>query len=467
MGDKKEGDRIGETGDQAELKENHGQDDTHREEEPQIFALKREGSSWVLNRRNFVAAAASAAVPVVLGGLGVSGLESDQSRLAMAAETADTIIAHQDMIWTLAISPDGKILASGSSDKTVKLWSLPEGGFIKALDGHTNSVYALAVSPDNQTLASGGLDANIRLWSLPGGDLQKTLSFGKAGVDGLAFNPQKRLLVTANIDKTITLAAFPGGENPQTITGIGERSLMALSPDGEFLITGTGDKKIGIWSLTENKLVQTIDTNSDLRPAVVISPVDKVLMGSGHDAAGNVYPIRSWTMPDGALRETTTGHSGGINALAITPDGKILVSASEDKTIILWSLPHLTFIKKLEGHTDAVMALAITPDGKILASAGKDKRIILWNLPEGSKKLALIDLNVNTSNQKGSSFQAVNSVGTTVTYTVPCGTPLPAGAVCICNCVPGKQAPPCSCVANVCSCVSYQATSTYHYWYPN
>jgi WD40 repeat protein len=195
-----------------------------------------------------------------------------------------------------------------------------------------------------------------------------------------------------------------------------------------------------------------------------------------------------WSLPGGAPLRT---HIGDGNALAITPNGKLLVSGGQDKLVRLWSLPDGALLKTLPGHTGGVLALSISPDGKTLASAGADKTIKLWSLPDGAPlPTCLMDVMASQPEAKGIQYsRAVAS------YTQACGTPIPAGAVCTCNCVAGGTCacvghkscscvghvavPACSCVGHVaapscscvghssCSCVSYSSGGGGHYWYPN
>ena len=138
----------------------------------------------------------------------------------------------------------------------------------------------------------------------------------------------------------------------------------------------------------------------------------------------------------------------------------------------------------LEGHTDFVNAVAASPDGKLIASASKDKTIKLWSLPDGKQIGCLMDLDVCKNNVKGVLYKAKNASGTTVTYTLPCGSAIPAGAVCVCNCVPGSIVIPIPVAAPAPAPESETAPSEdsttesapdttttvpeeSHYWYPN
>src|SRR5205823_862410 len=139
--------------------------------------------------------------------------------------------AHMAAVNAIAISPDGKTLASGSADKTIKLWSLPEGKLLATLDRHATAVNAIAISPDGKTLASGSADKTIKLWSLPEGKLLATLDRHESAVNA-----------------------------------------VAISPDGKTLASGSADKTIKLWSLPEGKLLATLDGHKDFVKAVAISP---------------------------------------------------------------------------------------------------------------------------------------------------------------------------------------------------
>ena len=177
-------------------------------------------------------------------------------------------------------------------------------------------------------------------------------------------------------------------------------------------------------------------------------------------------------------------------ALAISPDGKLLASPGRDNHIDLWSLPDGALQQTLVGHSKRVNALAISPDGTLLASGSDDKTIRLWSLPQGKQLLCLLDLKANYKTTKGVQYKSVNQYGQTITYTLPCGSPIPAGAVCICNCVLGSLTMPANhtqsfsstgvctcdliCTCNtVCTCQAVGSPGGYpggyggHYWYPN
>jgi WD40 repeat protein len=166
------------------------------------------------------------------------------------------------------------------------------------------------------------------------------------------------------------------------------------------------------------------------------------------------------------MQKALSGHSNLVNSVAISPDGRLLASGSSDQTVKLWSLPNGALLKTLAGHSSYVQSLVISPDGRLLASGGADNTIRLWSLPDGKElPVCLMDPAASPASVSGATYSKDGGV-----YTLPCGSPIPAGAVCTCNCVPGTA---CSCVSYSCSCVSYSGGGgscsciPVTYYYPN
>lgn len=292
---------------------------------------------------------------------------------------------HRGPIRCLAISPNGQVLASGSDDRTVRLWSLPDGIVLKALEGHQDSVNCLAISPDGRTLASGSKDSSLLLWSLSYRRVIKTLTGHNVWVTSVAFSPDGQLLASGGVDQIVRLHSLPGGALIKTLHEHRHWiTCLAISPDGRVLASGDRYKTVLLWSLPDGTVLNRLREHNGSITCLAISPDGRILASGSDD-----HTIRLWRLPGGQPLGALTKHRGPIRCLAISPDGRMLVSGSDDRTVRLWSLPDGRAVSTLRGHNDSVTCLAISPDGKILVSGSSDKTIRLWNLTSGLMPEAL------------------------------------------------------------------------------
>ena len=355
-----------------------------------------------------------------------------------------TLDGHMAPVLAITITPDGRILASGSDDNTIKLWSLPGGKVVATLQGHKSRIWLLAITPDGKILASGSDDHTVKLWSIPGGELLATLDGHTNSISALSISPDGKTLATGGEDNLIKLWSLPDGKLLATLEGHTDSVwTVAVSPDGKTLASGSEDKTVKLWSIPDGKLLVTLVGHLDAVRAIVFA-VD----GSALASASKDHTVRIWSLPDGNLHMTFEGHTGPIWTLAMTQDGKVLASASDDTTVKLWSAPDGHLLATLTGHTKEVGALVIGPGKKVLASGSNDHTAVIWDL-----QLALSGGNCFRSylfdpadadpDVKGITYNVYDSVTRqTVTYTLPCGSPIPAGAICTCNCVPGRYEVP-------------------------
>ena len=159
-----------------------------------------------------------------------------------------TLTGHGSYVRSVAFSPDGKTLASGSDDKTIKLWRVRDGRLMKTLTGHGSLVLSVAFSPDGKTLVSGSDD--IKLWRVSDGKLMKTLTGHVDWVSSVAFSPDGKTLASGSDDKTIKLWRVSDGRLIKTFTGHGNYVLsVAFSPDGKTLASGSDDNTIKLWGV--------------------------------------------------------------------------------------------------------------------------------------------------------------------------------------------------------------------------
>ncbi|MDJ0837790.1 MAG: protein kinase [Acidobacteriota bacterium] len=285
---------------------------------------------------------------------------------------------HASEVLSAVFSPDGKYLATGSGDNTVKLWPLQESKPVITLTGHTDEVLDTAFSPDGRLLASCAADHTIRLRDMKNPAEAVTLTKHTDEVTSVCFSPDNRLLASVSADETLQLWDLTG-ETPQpraTLRGHkGPVQGVAFSPDGRLLATASGDETVKLWAVASGRVLRTFRGHKSNVVSVLFTPDGKTLASSSDDRT-----IKLWSVPDGALVGTLTGHRSDVAGLAFSKDGTILASASDDQTIHLWDMTTRTLKTTLAGHGAPVVGVDFSPDGKTLASASEDRTARLWDV---------------------------------------------------------------------------------------
>jgi len=283
---------------------------------------------------------------------------------------ARTIEGHSDYVNGIAISSDGETIASGSGDKTIKLWNLRTGELNTTLSGHSDRVIQVVFTPDGQMLASGSIDKALKLWKLK----VYTLNGHSETVWSVAINPDGQTLASGSFDDTIKLWNIKTRQLIRTLTGHSNNVYgVAFSPDGQTLASGSGDKTIKLWNVKTGQLIRTLRGHSSAVYSVTISPDGQILASGSYDKT-----IKLWNVKTGQLIHTLTGHSNYVISVTFSPDGKVLASGSGDKTIKLWNLKKGEAVRTLEGHSDALKAVAFSPDGHTLVSGSDDNTVKVW-----------------------------------------------------------------------------------------
>lgn len=250
--------------------------------------------------------------------------------------------SHVDRVNSVVFSPDGSVLASGSSDRLIHLYRVSDGALLQTLNATApdigrNAIECVRFSPDASKLATCSY-AKIQIWRVSDGALLHTM--------------------TNHTDWVLSLA---------------------FSPDGSYMASGSFDKKIFLWNTSDWSIRQTFSHNGQVRAVAYSS--DNVHLATG---AGD-SDVRVWHVPDGPLHETLVDHWGDVESVAFSPNGQIIASGSQDNTIKLWDMNTATLIRTLTGHTYFVYSLAFSPDGKTIASAaGVDDTVKIWRVSDGA-----------------------------------------------------------------------------------
>jgi WD40 repeat protein/serine/threonine protein kinase len=291
-----------------------------------------------------------------------------------------------------AFSPNGKILASGGMGMSydAQLWDTATGRAIgEPLRGHEACVERFAFSPDGKTLASMSIDSNrtIRLWDVATGrGLGDPLQSGQGNVLSIAFSPDGKTLASRSYDNTLcwdvlTRRAF-GEPLGWQLDEMEQVECVALSPDGKSLVSGGWDKTIRLWDMaTGQPLSEPLRGHESAVTSVAFSPDGKMIASGSWDKT-----IRLWDIAtQRALGEPLRGHEGAVVCVAFSPDGRTVASASDDATIRMWDTVKACALREPLALHDSVKVggIAYSPDGKTLASAGPGNIVRLWDTATG------------------------------------------------------------------------------------
>lgn len=283
---------------------------------------------------------------------------------------------HSSWVTSLAFSPDGQLLASGSLDDSIRLWKVAEGEIARVLTGHTKAVNCVAISPDGHLLVSGSDDRSLRLWQVQTGQVLRVLPGHARDVIAVAISPDGQLLASGSEDRTVRLWKLANGEQIRAFSGMaGIVRSIAISADNQTLASGGLDNQIKLWNISTGAINRTLSGHFNSVMTVAMTPDGQTIASGSKDKT-----IRLWNLRTGEPIRTLTGHSDVVNSIAISPDGKTLISGSSDQTIKLWNWATGDLIGTLLGHTNPVTAVAISPNGKWFASGSSDNTVRIWQI---------------------------------------------------------------------------------------
>lgn len=285
---------------------------------------------------------------------------------------------HQGNVNSFVISPGGQTLVSGSSDNTIKIWSLQTGELLRTLEGHTSFVNSVTVSPDGQTLISGGADRTVRLWQMQTGELLRTLEGHTSFVNVVVVSHNGQTLFSGSADGEVIVWDLQTGDRLQTLTTQGSSiNALVLSHDSQKLISGSADGTIQIWDAnTWNSLI-TLNGHTSPINALLVSPDGETLYSGGADGR-----VKVWNLDTGEEMTTLVGHSSAVNALQISSDGRTLFSSSADRTIKLWDLQENRSIATLTGFNAPVNDFVLSEDEQVVITNSQQGKIESWTLPD-------------------------------------------------------------------------------------
>jgi WD40 repeat protein len=289
------------------------------------------------------------------------------------------VLSHPSEVNEVSFSPDGKTLASGSEDKTVKLWDVETGKELKTLKGHQDSVNSVSFPPDGKTLASASRDKTVKLWDVVTGKELKTLNGHQSAVNSVSYSPDGKTLASASRDNTVKLWDVVTGKELKTLNGHQDQVWsVSFSPDGKTLASASWDNTVKLWDVGTGKELKTLKGYQSWVNSVSYSPDGETLASGSGDGT-----VKLWDVGTGKELKTLQVHQYSVRSVSFSPDGKTLASASADNTVRIWEVinskePPIS--QPLRGHEAQVWAVAFSPDGKqIVSSEGIDGTLRLWD----------------------------------------------------------------------------------------
>jgi WD40 repeat protein len=311
-----------------------------------------------------------------------------------------TLTHHPEPIGDLAISPDGKFLASASWDQTLKLWEIATGNLVSTVVGHSQGLLAVVFtgdghSADRYSLATGSFDQTIKLWSMelkepeaPILTFRQSLAAHTGSIHALAIAPQHQILVSGSYDRTIKQWNLETGEMLySSYDQLGAIYAIALDRERQLIASAGGDGRITLWQLGSGEKLGSLSGNISSVESLAISPDGQTLAAGCVDGSVKVWqlpPSNFLSQSDPSPMRIFTAHAGQVKALAFSIDGQTLLSSGADGRIKIWhpqrndALTILTLADDPTQRLSSVCSLVLSPDGQILAAGGVDGTIKIW-----------------------------------------------------------------------------------------
>ncbi len=316
---------------------------------------------------------------------------------------------HNNTVFSVAYSPDGLFLLSGSADQTVRLWEATSGKELSLFNVEGSPGVSVAFSPDGRYILAGG-SGGLRLWETTSGRKPTTFEPLSAPVLSIAYSPDGRWALCGNADGTMCLWSVHTGKqggsysdpsigavgrlivgilNP-TVDGKPIRppparahtasvSSVAFSRDGRYALSGSHDKTVKLWDAQSQKLLHTLKGHVEPVAAVAFSPDARYAVSASHDTT-----LKLWDVSKGSEVATLRGHTDQVNCVAFSPNGRYILSGASDNSARLWDVSKGETIRIFKGH-EQVYGVAFSPDGRFAVTSGRDSTVRLWKLWDGNK----------------------------------------------------------------------------------
>ena len=321
-------------------------------------------------------------------------------------ELVRTLEGHSWEVYSVAVTADGKRAVSVSRDKTLKVWDLETGRALRTMQGHSSQVNSVAVTADGKRAVSASADTTLKVWDLETGRELRTMKSRYYKV----WDPELRTMKSHFSFPFNSVAVTADTQRvalKYTLEASDPANSVAVTADGKWAVSASADTTLKVWDLETGREMLTLEGHSSPVKSVAVTADGKTLpylvgwsqawfstacaiVSASADHTLKVWALRIpptflWGLSGGThpLARTLEGHSGSVNGVTVTADGKRAVSASSDKTLKVWDLETGRALRTLEGHSDSVNGVTVTADGKRAVSASSDKTLKVWDLETG------------------------------------------------------------------------------------
>jgi WD40 repeat protein/serine/threonine protein kinase len=294
--------------------------------------------------------------------------------------------AHENEITCVSFSPDGTRLVSSDGSGEIKVWDVTSGNKVMTLEGHNDWVFSTALSLDGKHIASTAYgNKMIKVWDMETGDKIMSLCGHEEDIYSVAFSPDSKLIVSGSSDRTIKVWDMAGGDEVMTMMGHHDGvSPVLFSPNGKLFASGSSDNTIKIWNATTGDELITLRGHDGPIESIAFSPDANYIVSGGMD-----NKIKVWNTATGEQTMNLCGHEGFVTSVLFTPDGNRIISGSWDGTIKVWDLTIDRELTKFLGHRSLIASIAFSPDGNRIVSRSEDGKVKVWDVASATEVMTL------------------------------------------------------------------------------